>query len=83
MQDKTVIIWTQEDEESGWNKQSLRADKFPDAVWRVSWNPSGTILAVSCGNNVISLYREKINNNKSEWECISEMNESSQMISLN
>ncbi|KAI0223312.1 GTPase-activating protein S13 [Massospora cicadina] len=68
-QDKTVLIWTQEASGAAWNKKSLKPDRFADAVWRLSWSPAGNILAVSCGNNTVSLWKEDL---QGEWECISE-----------
>jgi protein transport protein SEC13 len=63
-QDKTVLIWTQEG--SGpWKKQLLKSDKFPDVVWRVSWSLSGNVLAVSGGDNKVTLWKENL---KGEWE---------------
>ncbi|KAJ2499185.1 GTPase-activating protein S13 [Coemansia sp. RSA 1972] len=75
-QDKNVYIWTQ-DAQSGsldWKRQAL-SEPFPDVVWRVSWSLSGNVLAVSCGDNRITLWKENV---KGEWECISEVNESGQ-----
>ncbi|KDN35578.1 WD40 repeat-like protein [Tilletiaria anomala UBC 951] len=46
------------------------AGKFPDTVWRVSWSVSGNVLAVSCGDGKITLWKENL---KGGWECISEM----------
>lgn len=43
--------------------------KFPDTVWRVSWSISGNVLAVSCGDGKVSLWKENL---KGAWECISE-----------
>lgn len=43
--------------------------KFPDTVWRVSWSVSGNVLAVSCGDGKISLWKENL---KGAWECVSE-----------
>ncbi|PWN50591.1 protein transport protein SEC13 [Violaceomyces palustris] len=45
-------------------------NKFPDTVWRVSWSVSGNVLAVSCGDGKISLWKENL---KGTWECVSEM----------
>ncbi|KAJ2774170.1 GTPase-activating protein S13, partial [Coemansia nantahalensis] len=75
-QDKNVYIWTQDAlaAQSGtpaWERNPL-TDPFPDVVWRVSWSMSGNILAVSCGNNRITLWKESP---KGKWECISEVNE--------
>lgn len=38
-------------------------------MWNVSWSLTGNILAVSGGDNKISLWRE---NNESQWSMISE-----------
>lgn len=84
-QDRTVLIWTQDTLSSPWTKVALSppgaatgADgaaaggaegKFPDTVWRVSWSVSGNVLAVSCGDGKISLWKENL---KGAWECVSE-----------
>ncbi|WFD29775.1 GTPase-activating protein S13 [Malassezia sp. CBS 17886] len=75
-QDRTVIIWTQNGANGPWTKTALQpktnpADpsKFPDTVWRVSWSVSGNVLAVSCGDGKVSLWKENL---KGTWECISE-----------
>ena len=46
------------------------AGKFPDVVWRVSWSLSGNILAVSCGDGKVTLWKENL---KGVWECVSDM----------
>lgn len=58
-----------------WTRQSLSSTPFPDVVWRVSWSMSGNVLAVSCGDNKVTLWKENL---KGEWERISEINENSQ-----
>lgn len=63
-QDKTVIIWTQEGN-GPWKKTLLRSEKFLDVVWRVSWSLSGNVLAVSGGDNKVTLWKENL---KGEWE---------------
>ncbi|KAK9468853.1 WD40-repeat-containing domain protein [Lipomyces arxii] len=62
-EDKSVIIWTMEPGESAWQKKVITA--FTDTVWRVSWSLSGNILAVSSGDNKITLWKENL---KEEWE---------------
>lgn len=42
---------------------------FDDVVWSVSWSLTGNILAVSGGDNRISLWKENIEN---QWICISD-----------
>lgn len=44
--------------------------KFPDVVWRVSWSLAGNILAVSCGDGKVTLWKENL---KGQWECVSDM----------
>ncbi|KAG2217318.1 hypothetical protein INT45_003512 [Circinella minor] len=70
-QDKSVLIWTQDTPNAKWTKKTVR-QKFPDVVWRVSWSLSGNVLAVSCGDNKVTLWKE---NAKGDWECIRELEE--------
>ncbi|KAJ3183401.1 GTPase-activating protein S13 [Geranomyces variabilis] len=51
----------------GWTKRVLKHDAFPDVVWRVSWSTSGNILAVSCGDNKVTLWKENL---EGEWAVI-------------
>ncbi|RZF32979.1 hypothetical protein LSTR_LSTR008692 [Laodelphax striatellus] len=67
-QDRRVIIWTSEDN-INWTSTILNT--FDDVVWNVSWSLTGNILAVSGGDNKVSLWRE---NNEGQWICISEVN---------
>ena len=63
-QDKTAIVWCQDMNAAGsgdsWVKKPLTKDAFPDVIWRVSWAPSGNILAVSCGDNKVTLWKENL-----------------------
>jgi protein transport protein SEC13 len=86
-QDKTVLIWTKDTPTSPWTKtaldpagsvippagglSSIPAGKFPDVVWRVSWSLAGNLLAVSCGDGKVTLWKENL---KGIWECVSDMN---------
>eukprot|EP01047_Picozoa_sp_COSAG01_P009973 COSAG01_NODE_417_length_17291_cov_610.598825_14_plen_255_part_00 len=54
-QDQRVIVW-KENESGKWTPTEL--DKFPAPVWRVSWSLTGNILAVSCGDNQVTLWKE-------------------------
>ncbi|KAG1800800.1 WD40-repeat-containing domain protein [Suillus plorans] len=81
-QDKTVLIWTKDSLTSPWVKTALdpstasgapsaaTAGKFPDVVWRVSWSLAGNILAVSCGDGKVTLWKENL---RGIWECVSDM----------
>lgn len=68
-QDCTCIIWTQEGNEP-WKKTLLQNDKFPDVLWRASWSLSGNILALSGGDNKITLWKENL---ESKWESAGEV----------
>jgi len=79
-QDGSVVIWSQElipsstspsSSPSPWTKKFL---KFPDVVWRVSWSITGNILAVSGGDNKVTLWKE---NTEGEWKCISSLEDDS------
>jgi protein transport protein SEC13 len=86
-QDRTVLIWTKDTPTSAWVKTALDpssalaspatsaspapAGKFPDVVWRVSWSLAGNLLAVSCGDGKVTLWKENL---KGVWECVSDMN---------
>ncbi|XP_001599879.1 protein SEC13 homolog [Nasonia vitripennis] len=67
-QDRRVIVWTSTDYAS-WTPNILNV--FDDVVWNVSWSLTGGILAVSGGDNQVSLWRE---NTEGQWICISELN---------
>lgn len=82
-QDRTVIVWTR-DGDGPWTKTILtptgslpantpldESNKFKDTLWRTSWSLSGNVLAVSCGDGMIYLFKEGI---KGGWECVSELN---------
>jgi protein transport protein SEC13 len=79
-QDRTVVVWTKDAPTASWNKTVLdpsaggeggEAGRFPDVVWRVSWSLAGNILAVSCGDGKVTLWKENL---KGVWECVSDMN---------
>ena len=40
-------------------QQQQQQQYFPDVVWRVSWSESGNLLAVSCGDGKIYVYKEE------------------------
>lgn len=65
-QDRRVIIWNSDDFVN-WTPTILNT--FDDVVWNVSWSLTGNILAVSGGDNKVTLWRE---NNENQWACISE-----------
>lgn len=69
-QDKSCIIWTQEKPNEPWKKTLLKDEKFPDVLWRASWSLSGNILALSGGDNKVSLWKETLEGN---WESAGEV----------
>lgn len=70
-QDRTVLIWSQGND-GQWKKQLLCDDKFPDVCWRASWSLSGNILAVSGGDNKVSLWKENL---QGKWESAGEVDQ--------
>ena len=67
-EEKKVIIWRQTAPEGEWQRVDLPA--FPAAVWRVSWSLTGALLAVSCGDNSVTLWAE---GNDGQWRQTSEV----------
>lgn len=68
-QDKSVRIWTSNptsdpSHPTEWKHVAL---DFDAVMWRVSWSLSGNVLAVSGGDNKVSLWKENL---KGEWECV-------------
>lgn len=56
-QDGTVFVWS-ERSTGGWEKKLVNDFKVP--VWRASWSLTGSILAVSDGNNAVTLWKETL-----------------------
>jgi protein transport protein SEC13 len=67
-QDQTVRIWTSVS--SGPGQWASHVLKFEAPAWRVSWSLSGNVLAVSGGDNVVTLWKENL---RGEWECVKSM----------
>jgi len=66
-EDKTVGIFT-EDSRGMFTK--VKTLSFDQKVWRVSWSVMGNILAVSQGDNQVSLWKESANG---DWKNIQQM----------
>ena len=49
--------------------------KFADVVWRVSWSLTGGILAVSGGDNKVTLWKE---NSDGAWAVLSTLDDANQ-----
>ncbi|RWS05287.1 protein SEC13-like protein [Dinothrombium tinctorium] len=71
-QDRRVLIWSLDGPSNTWTYKVLHT--FDDVVWHVSWSAMGNILAVSGGDNKISLWKENLNG---DWICISDTHEKS------
>jgi len=80
-QDKTVIIHINDSSPNAaqtWSKVYLdpqstgngQGSTFPDTVYRLSWSVSGAVLAVSCGDGRITLWKENI---KGQFELVSDI----------
>ncbi|KAH0558855.1 GTPase-activating protein S13 [Trichoglossum hirsutum] len=70
-QDKTVRIWTSDPSQPGvWNSKPLT--NFDAVLWRVSWSLSGNVLAVSGGDNKVSLWKENL---KGDWDLVKTIEE--------
>jgi protein transport protein SEC13 len=80
-QDRTVCVWVRDAPGGQWvrsvldpsssGEASATGGKFPDVVWRVSWSLAGNLLAVSCGDGKVTLWKENL---RGVWECVSDMN---------
>lgn len=66
-QDKTVRIWTSAAADPAGDEWTSTVLNFDAVVWRVSWSLSGNVLAVSGGDNRVSLWKENL---RGEWECV-------------
>jgi len=70
-QDKTVRVWSirGDDVAAQWECAVL---DFDAVAWRVSWSLSGNVLAVSTGDNRVTLWKERL---KGGWECFKTIEE--------
>uniref|UniRef100_A0A0A9W586 Protein SEC13 homolog n=1 Tax=Lygus hesperus TaxID=30085 RepID=A0A0A9W586_LYGHE len=70
-QDRRVIIWTCSTGNNPSNFVPHILHTFDDAIWNLSWSITGNILAVSGGDNKVTLWKE---NSERHWTCISDVN---------
>lgn len=52
-----VFAWT-EQADGSWEGKLIHDFRVP--VWRVNWSVTGSILAVSDGNNAVTLWKETV-----------------------
>ncbi|KAL1110085.1 hypothetical protein AAG570_008163 [Ranatra chinensis] len=70
-QDRLVIVWTSDDF-TNWTHSVIHC--FDDVVWNVSWSFTGNVLAVSGGDNRVSLWKQVPDG---KWVCMSDHNKGS------
>jgi len=69
-EDKTVVIWNEDNKSGMWYKKQTLT--FTHKVWRVSWSVMGNILAVSQGDNNVSLWKQSL---EGVWQNLSSVKE--------
>mmetsp|Transcript_35861 Transcript_35861/g.60711 ORF Transcript_35861/g.60711 Transcript_35861/m.60711 type:complete len:313 (-) Transcript_35861:324-1262(-) len=67
-EDQTVLIWTRREEGGAWEVSKLTETPFSAPVWRVSWSVTGNLLAVSCGDHKVTLWKQSLSG---KWENVS------------
>ncbi|KAI5288402.1 GTPase-activating protein S13, partial [Ascosphaera acerosa] len=71
-QDNTVRIWTSDPSSANPGEWTCQTLQFNCVMWRVSWSTSGNVLAVSGGDNHVSLWKEDL---KGHWEKVKDIEE--------
>jgi len=69
------MIWGQ-NEPNGQFWHKILPKKNNEVIWRVSWSITGNVLAVSGGDNKVTLWKESL---EGEWKPIYSMDESGQL----
>lgn len=67
-EDRTVLIWTQNGRNGEWKPRLLNS--FDATVWRVSWSLTGHMLAVSSGDNTVTLWKSSVDGTWSQVDTI-------------
>lgn len=57
-EDKSVYVWTMLRNDDPWTPKLMHT--FDAPVWRVSWSLTGNILAVSAGDDDVTLWKESL-----------------------
>jgi protein transport protein SEC13 len=65
--DQSVIIWVEKNTGEWQAKERL---SFDEGTWRVSWSVMGNLLAVSYGENKVSMWKESLDG---KWKTLSTM----------
>ncbi|KAG5179513.1 WD40-repeat-containing domain protein [Tribonema minus] len=69
-EDKAVYIWTQQEGGTEWTLTKMH--EFSAPVWRLSWSVTGNVLAVSHGDDDVTLWKQNI---EGRWEMVSSVEE--------
>jgi len=75
-QDGEVIFWRENSNKEWIPVGSIQVNEI---VWRVSWSTTGNILAITSGDNNVTLYTESLNK-EGEWKAISQMDENGSLV---
>ena len=65
-EDGNVFIHIQDATTQKWSSKTLNKFNYP--VWRVSWSVTGHLLAVSAGDNDVTIWKEDIDG---KWNQVS------------
>ena len=68
--DKSVLVWTRNDLNGPWASRVVTTCDAP--VWRVAWSVAGCVLAVSSGDDAVSLWKESV---AGDWHELAEPEE--------
>ena len=67
-EDRTVLIWKQNGKNETWKPTLLHT--FDAPVWRVSWSVTGHMLAVSSGDNDVTLWKAKLDGSWTQMSTV-------------
>mmetsp|Transcript_45892 Transcript_45892/g.112557 ORF Transcript_45892/g.112557 Transcript_45892/m.112557 type:complete len:333 (+) Transcript_45892:54-1052(+) len=67
-QDRTVVLWSQDDTSQEWIP--LQLPVFSAPVWSVSWSITGNVLGVASGDDNVTLWKEQLDGT---WKNVSEV----------
>eukprot|EP00045_Choanoeca_perplexa_P007377 m.66413 g.66413 ORF g.66413 m.66413 type:complete len:301 (+) comp14052_c0_seq1:92-994(+) len=72
-QDGRVILWSKDNSSNPWEVTEL-IEASDVAMWRLSWSLTGSVLAVSSGDNKVRLFKQA---SDGQWGEVSTINEPS------
>jgi len=77
-QDGVLVIWAREEHSTFVRVHSTESKAENGPMWRVSWSLTGNILAVSSGDNKVSLWKESPDG---KWKQISTLDQNGHITS--